>query len=83
VRRQTAGRSEKTACLRKRAKTPFQRILEQPDPDVPLLYKQRLIEQNESLNIITLQKQLDTALEKLDRFVHRVPGTVVSPESHG
>jgi hypothetical protein len=64
-------------------KTPFQRILELPDPEVPEPCKRRLIEQKQSLNIVALQKQLDKALAHLDRLVHRVPGAVVRPESHG
>jgi hypothetical protein len=65
------------------AKTPFLRILEQPDAEVPQFLKRRLIAQKESFNIVALQKQLDEALEQLDRLVHRVPGAVARPESHG
>jgi hypothetical protein len=72
---------KKQRIYEKEPKTPFQRILEQPDSDVPPLLKLRLIEHKQSLDIITLQKKLDAALEKLDRLVHRVPGTVEYPES--
>ena len=65
------------------AKTPFQRILELPDAEVPQVFKQRLVAHKESLNIIMLQKQLEAALERLDRLVYRVPGAVARPESHG
>jgi hypothetical protein len=65
------------------AKTPFQRILEQPDAEVPKRFKRRLIKHKASLNIIILQKQLDAALERLDRLVYRVPGVVERPESPG
>jgi hypothetical protein len=73
----------KRRVYEKEPKTPFQRVLEQPEADVPLVLKGRLMEQKKSLDIVILQKRLDAALENLDRFVHRVPGTVEYPESQG
>jgi hypothetical protein len=73
----------KRRIYEKEPKTPFQRILEQPDCEVPPALKRRLIKQKKSLNIITLQEQLDAAREHLDRLVHRVPGTVAYSESQG
>jgi hypothetical protein len=44
--------------------------------DVPLALKGRLIEQKKSSDLITLQEKQNAALENLDRFVHRVSGTI-------
>jgi hypothetical protein len=82
IDKQQAGQ-KKRRVYEKEAKTPFQRILEQPDAAVPPALKQRLIEQKNSLDIIALQKKLDAALAYLDGFVHRSSGAVKRPESLG
>jgi hypothetical protein len=41
-----------------------------------MILKRRLIEQKKSPDIIVLRKKPDAALEHLDRFAHRVSGTV-------
>jgi hypothetical protein len=64
-------------------KTPFQRILELPDAEVSFVFKQRLVAQKNSLDVIALQEQLDRALARLDRFVHRGSGVVTRRESLG
>jgi transposase InsO family protein len=57
----------------KEAKTPFQRVIEHPDIADDL--KQILTEKKAALNIVALQRELDTALANLDRFVQHSPGS--------
>jgi transposase InsO family protein len=56
----------------KEAKTPFRRVME--STGVPDALKKKLSEKKARLNIITLQRELDAALENLDRFVQHYPG---------
>jgi hypothetical protein len=66
----------------KEAKTPYQRVLESPYVDDEL--NARLREKNAALNVITLQRRLDAALENLDRFVQHSPGSPdCQPKPHG
>ena len=53
-------------------KTPFQRVLERED--IPTELKLRLAEQKAKLNIITLQEELDRALDNLQKFIQHNPG---------
>ncbi|GHU44655.1 integrase [Spirochaetia bacterium] len=65
----------------KEAKTPYRRVMESPDVSEDL--KQRLADKKNSLNIISLQRALDSALEHLDRLVQHSPGSVDCPKAHG
>jgi transposase InsO family protein len=56
----------------KEAKTPYQRVRE--NTQVREACKQLLREKKGTLNVISLQRKLDTALEHLDRFVQHTPG---------
>ena len=58
----------------KTPKTPFQRVMERDD--IPAKLKQDLTKQKAKLNIITLQEELDRALENLQRFIQHSPGSV-------
>jgi hypothetical protein len=55
-------------------KTPFQRVMERED--IPADNKLRLVQEKESLDIVSLQEALDSALDNLQRFIHHSPGGV-------
>ena len=65
----------------KEAKTPYRRVLENPDVSDEL--KRILAEKKASLNVVSLQRELDSALENLDRLVQHSPGGVDRPKVHG
>ncbi|GHU52471.1 integrase [Bacilli bacterium] len=65
----------------KEAKTPYRRVMESPDVSEAL--KRTLAEKKAALNVISLQRKLDSALEHLDRLIQHSPGNVVCPKAHG
>jgi hypothetical protein len=72
VDKQQAGQRTKR-IYEKEAKTPYQRALESQNVDEKI--KRRLRGKKAALNVITLQRQLDKALENLDRFTQHCPGS--------
>lgn len=63
---------KKKRVYEKELKTPFQRVIEQPD--IPENLKQSLREKKDALDIIVLQESLNGALDNLDRLAHHAPG---------
>ena len=64
----------------KEAKTPYQRVME--NTEVSESCKQRR-EKKAALDVVSLQRKLDAALEHLDRFVQHTPGGHDYPKAHG
>ena len=62
----------------KEAKTPYRRVME--SPDVSDESTQTLAEKKASLNVVSLQRKLDSALESLDPYT---PGSLDCPKAHG
>jgi hypothetical protein len=52
-------------------------------PDVSDELKRTLAEKKATLNVISLQRDLDSALEHLDRLVQQSPGSVNCQKAHG
>ena len=65
----------------KEAKTPCRRVMESTEASDAC--KQRLRERKAVLNVVSLQRKLDAALEHLDRFVQHTPGGHDCPKAHG
>jgi hypothetical protein len=71
----------------KETKTPYRRVMESADVGGEL--KELLRKRKVSLNILSLQRKLDAALENLDRFVQHTPGSPTGchgaslPQAHG